>query len=262
MSDVINTRIDGQQVLSVQSRDRDTRLGPEEDTTIKVTLYKIDSILLDYLSNRVKPIVTQNGNAVVVPVVYGDSERWKSSQKDGVLRDSVGKIQLPMIMMRRGEMKKSPILNAPVNKYLERTFNTGWNRRTPYDQFSVANNVIPSREYYSTPVPDYYEITYNCIIWTEYMEQMNGIVENVSFESDQYWGEDNGYKFRAVIKSFSPKNELPIDGDRVVRTEFSIIVHTYLLPDSMLDKLNNRSSLLQRRFSLKKSVTFIETETK
>jgi hypothetical protein len=165
-------------------------------------------------------------------------------------------------MMRRGEMKKSPILNAPVNKYLERTFNTGWNRRTPYDQFSVANKVTPSREYYSTPVPDYYEITYNCIIWTEYMEQMNGIVENISFESDQYWGEDNGYKFRAVIKSFSPKNELPIDGDRVVRTEFSIIVYTYLLPDSMLDKLNNRSSLLQRRFSLKKSVTFIETETK
>jgi len=262
MSDVITSHIDGQQSISVQSRDKDTRLGPTDNPTIKVTLYNIDSILLDYLTNRVKPIVTQNGNAVVVPVVYGDSERWKSSQTDGVLRDSIGKIQLPMIMIRRGEMKKSPILNAPVNKYLERTFNTGWNRRTPYDQFSVANKLTPSREYYATPVPDYYEITYNCVIWTEYMEQMNGIVENISFESDQYWGEDNGYKFRAVIKSFSPKNELPIDGDRVVRTEFSIIVYTYLLPDSMLDKLNNRSSILQRRFSIKKSVNFLETETK
>ena len=53
MSDVITSHIDGQQSISVQSRDKDTRLGPTDNPTIKVTLYNIDSILLDYLTNRV-----------------------------------------------------------------------------------------------------------------------------------------------------------------------------------------------------------------
>ena len=248
---------DNQQSPRLQSRADDTQ---NDGTSIKVTLYTIDSAILKYMGERIKPIITQNGTQVKVPVMYGDPERWKSAQKDGVLRDSIGKIQLPMIMIRRTSMKKTSI-NSAVNKYYDREFYTGWNRRTPYDQFSVINNITPSREYYNTTAtPDYYEITYRCLVWTEYMEQMNSVVENISFESDEFWGERNNYKFRTMISSFETSTELPNNADRVVRTQFDMKVHAYLLPESQLDVGGNRGLITKKRYGVKKVVTFTEVE--
>lgn len=247
-----------QQSVPVQNRANDI---PSDGTPpIAVTLYTIDNAILRYMNERIKPIVTQNNVSVKVPVIYGNPERWKSAQRDGIMRDSIGKIQLPMIMIRRTGMKKS-IINSPVNKYLERTFETGWNRRNPYDQFAVKNGITPSREYVTTTLPDYYEITYRCMIWTEYMEQMNSLVENISFETDQYWGETNNYKFRTSVKSFEPMTELPITEDRVVRTQFDMTVYAYLLPETALDRQNVRGLTSNRRFSIKKTVTFTEIES-
>lgn len=249
---------DQQKIEVVENRANDTVVGTTP--SVAVTLYTIDNAILRYMNEKIKPVVTQNGTSVKVPVIYGDPERWKSAQRDGVMRDSIGKIQLPMIMIRRTAMKKS-LINSPINKYLERTFETGWNRRTPYDQFAVINNINPSREYLVTTVPDYYEVTYRCMIWTEYMEQMNSVVENVSFETDQYWGDQNNYKFRTSVKSFEPLTELPNTEDRVVRTQFDMTVYAYLLPKTQLDRLSNRTGTSKRRYSLKKVVTFTEIES-
>jgi hypothetical protein len=248
---------DNQQTQRVQSRADDTQ---SDTPQIKITLYTIDNAIIQYLSNRIKPIVTQNGTQVQVPITYGSPERWKSAQRDGLLRDSIGKIQLPMLMLRRTSMKKTGI-NSPVNKYYDRTFYTGWNRRTPYDRFALVNNITPSREYFNTTAtPDYYEVTYRCMVWTEYMEQMNTVVENISFESDEFWGEPNSYKFRTIIKSFEPLTELPNTSDRVVRTQFDMTVYGYLLPESQLDAGHNRGLVTKKRYGTKKIVTFTEIE--
>lgn len=251
---------DNQQTPRIQSRADDVRKDDTDTSNISVTLYTVDNAIIKYLSDRIKPIVTQDGKQVVVPVMYGNPERWKSAQRDGVLRDSIGKIQLPMLMLRRTGMKKTNF-NSPVNKYYDRTFYTGWNRRTPYDRFSVVNGITPSREYYVTKsAPDYYTFTYRCIIWTEYMQQMNGIVENISFESDEFWGEPNSYKFRTIISSFEPLTELPNTADRVVRTQFDMTVHAYLLPETDLDVGHNRGAVTRKKYGIKKTVTFTEIE--
>jgi len=125
---------DNQQTQRVQNRADDTT---NDAAPIKVTLYTVDNAIIKYLSDRIKPVVTQNGNQVNVPIIYGNPERWKSAQRDGVLRDSIGKVQLPMLLIRRTAMKKTGI-NSPVNKYYDRTFYTGWNRRTPYDRFNLV----------------------------------------------------------------------------------------------------------------------------
>lgn len=248
---------DNQQSPRLQSRADDTQ---NDIPPVKITLVTIDSAILNYMSDRIQPIVTQQGVQTKVPVLYGSPERWKSAQKDGILRDSIGKIQLPVLMLRRSSMKKTSI-NSPVNKYYDREFYTGWNRRTPYDQFAVINGVTPSREYINTTaLPDYYEITYKCLVWTEYMEQMNSIIENVSFESDEFWGERNQYKFRTIIKSFETLSELPNTSDRVVRTEFDMTVYAYLLPESQLDVGHNRGLVTKKRYGIKKTVVFTEFE--
>ena len=249
---------DNQQTPRIENRANDTR---SDGTSVKVTLYTVDNAIIKYLSNRIKPIVTQNGAMVSVPVIYGDPERWKSAQRDGILRDSIGKIQLPILMIRRDTMKKTKI-NSAVNKYYDREFTTGWNRRTPYDSFAVTNKIKPSREYYVTSAtPDYYEFTYKCMVWTEYMEQMNSVVENISFESDEFWGEKNSYRFRTMIDEFRTMTQLPTNADRMVRTDFNMRVYGYLLPETQLDSGGNRQLLTRRRYGVKKVVTFTEIES-
>jgi hypothetical protein len=90
---------------------------------------------------------------------------------------------------------------------------------------------------------------------------MNAVVENISFETDQYWGEQNNYKFRTSVKSFEPLTELPSSADRVVRTQFDMTVYAYLLPENALDRQNNRTTTTQKRYSVKKVVTFTEIES-
>lgn len=261
MSDITNVEVDNQQSVRVQNRANDTVVDKDNILPPTVTLYTIDSTILKYLSQRIKPLISQNGAVVNVPVVYGDPERWKSAQKDGAMRDSIGKAQLPMIMIRRATMEKMTNINSPINNYYERTFSTGWNRRAPYDRFSVVNGIKPNRVYYdTTATPDYYKIIYKCIVWTEYMEQMNSIVENLSFESDDFWGEQNSYKFRTMLKKFEHTNELPTDGDRVVRSSCDLIVYAYLLPSSLLDVGNHRGPLIRPRYAVKKTVTFTELD--
>lgn len=258
---VTNVEADNKQGVRVQSRADDTVVDKGNILPPTITLYTIDEAILKYLQQRIKPIVTQNGTNIVVPIIYGDPERWKSAQRDGVLRDSMGKIQLPMMMLRRSIMEKMTSINSPINNYYERTFSTGWNRRVPYDRFSVINGIHPAKVYYdTTAAPDYYKLTYKCVIWTEYMEQMNKIIENVSFESDDFWGEANNYKFRAIIKSFSHVTEVPTSADRVIKTNFDLIVYAYLLPESLLDAGNHRGPLIRPRYAVKKVVTFTEIE--
>jgi hypothetical protein len=86
------------------------------------------------------------------------------------------------------------------------------------------------------------------------MEQMNGVVENISFESDEYWGETNNYKFVTKISQFEQLTDLPTTNDRLVRNKFSIDVKAYILPQSALDKNSNRVATTQLQYSPKKVV--------
>ena len=57
-------------------------------------------------------------------------------------------------------------------------------------------------------------------------------------------------------------NSLPVEKDRLVKTTFTLNVSAYLLPERMVDKHGRLMQTTQERFSIKKVVTFIETETR
>jgi hypothetical protein len=227
---------------------------------ISVGLLTVDTAILKYLQQKIKPVVSQDNKQIKVPVIYGNPERWKSAQQDGGIRDKNGKLMLPIIMLRRTTMKKNSI-NSPVNKYQNYLFKTGWNSRNVYDRFAALNRITPSQVYHTTMVPDYYDITYEAMIWTEYMEQMNKLVENVSFESDEYWGDDNNYKFITRIDQFEHITELPTNNDRLVRSKFSIDVKAYILPQSALDRSGNRTATTRLEYTPKKVVFDTEIVT-
>ena len=240
-------------VPKAQNRGYDTKSTEGNSTPVTVGLETIDTAILRYLQTKIKPVVTQHGKQIQVPVIYGNPERWKSAQIDGSIRDKNGMIQLPIMMIRRTSMKENSI-NNPTNKYQNYLFKTGWNSRNVYDRFAVVNGITPSQRYQQTLIPDYYDISYEGLIWTEFMDQMNKIVESISFESNEYWGEDNNFKFKAKIGQFEQSTDLPASDSRLVRSKFSIEIKAYILPQSALDKNGNRQLTTRLAYSPKKVV--------
>ena len=225
---------------------------------IFVTLESIDTTLLDHIHKNIEPSVVDNGRIIPVPIIYASPERWKAIRKDGYLRDPMNdKAQTPLITIRRTNVSRNGKMTNPSNKYLYMTHQTKWNNRNAYDQFAILNGVTPSKELRNVIVPDYVDLTYNVILWTEYTYQMNSLIEQLNVENDEYWGQRNSYKFRIKITDFGTDSELPAEGTRHVRTDFKMLVSAYLLPERMVKNFELKSTN-SKYYTSKKFVLFTE----
>ena len=75
--------------------------------------------------------------------------------------------------------------------------------------------------------------TYRCGIWTNYVEQMDKLVESLNFASNSYWGDPSTFQFLAKIDSFDDIQTYEQGEDRLVRTEFNLTLNGYLIPDTL-----------------------------
>jgi len=98
---------------------------------------------------------------------------------------------------------------------------------------------MPVRELYGVIIPDYVNLVYSCTIFTEYVEQMNKIVESINFASDAYWGDPERFKFRASIDDYTTTTELVQGGDRTVKTSFTIKIGGYIVSDAINTSIAN-----------------------
>lgn len=219
-----------------------------------IGLRDIDETIVYYFNNVIKPSVVQNGKRINVPVLYGSPERWKAVQADGYYRDKNGKIQTPLIMFKRDSIEKNRNLgnkldaNNPNNFAI---FEKRYSKKNVYDKFGQLNNREPVKELYGVIIPDYVNITYSCIIFTEYVEQMNKIVEAINYASDAYWGDPEKFNFRAMIDSYTTVTEVNQGQDRTVKTNFNITMMGHIVPDSI-----NTSIANMNKFYSKSSVKF------
>ena len=134
-----------------------------------------------------KPSIVMNGERINPPLIYGAPERWKSVQKDGFYRDKEGKIQTPLIMFKRDTVEKRRDLGNKIdanNPQLYYVFQTKYNKRNQYDNFSVLQGRTPNKEFHAVVMPDYVKLKYSFIIWTDYVAQMNKLVEMINYTSD------------------------------------------------------------------------------
>ena len=230
------------------------------DTTkpFSVGIQDIDEAIFYYFENVIQPSVIQNGSRLPVPVIYGSPEKWKSYQKDGYYRDQKGKIMAPLIMFKRTDITKNRAIankldaNNPNNFGV---FTKRYSQQNAYDNFKVLNNRVPQKEYYAVVMPDYLTVTYECAVFTYYVEQLNKIVESMEYASDAYWGNPQRYQFKAMIDSFGFQTELSQDDERIVRSTFSIKINGYIIPE-----LLQKDITALQKFSNKTQI-FISTET-
>ena len=238
---------------STENRALQTSFKGDTVKPFSVGLQDIDEAIFYYFGNVIQPSVIQNGQRLPVPIIYGSPEKWKSYQKDGYYRDQNGRIQAPLIMFKRNSIDKNRQIankldaNNPQNFGV---FNKRYTQRNAYDNFKVLNNRIPQQEYYAVIMPDYLTVTYTCIVFTYYVEQLNKIVEAMEYASDAYWGNPQRYQFKAAIDSFGFQTELVENDERIVRSTFDIKINGYIIPDILqkditaLKKFSNKTKII------------------
>lgn len=226
-------------------------------------LEAIDEAIFYYFENVIKPSVISNGGMIDVPVIYGSGERWKLAQKDGFYRDKGGKVQAPLIMLKRDTIEKRRDLGNKLDANNPQLYVTYQERYTPknqYDRFGLLNNRIPQKEFTATVIPDYVNLTYSGIIWTDYISQLNKVIEAINYASDSYWGDQERFKFMAMIDQFSNINELSNDDTRIVRASFTLKLQGYIIPENIQKKLkeSNTKWYSKSQFVLNSQTTVIE----
>ena len=223
-----------------------------------ITLMDHDAAVMYYFNEVIRPAVEENGNQVKVPIMYANPERWAAVRKSGWMQDRNKKRVIPVIAFRRVSVEKDP--NYSIDKLdankprLNYQFQKKYSVNNRYDLMSAMNGAEPSQEFHSVTMPDYMIMNYEAIIWTNFTDQMNRIIEKINFTDGSYWGDPGKFKFRASIDSFQDASEF--EQERLIRTNFSFTFNGYLLPEEF-----NGVSNTQRGFSPKFVTNFSEASS-
>ena len=168
---------------------RATQISLKDDKTNKtfsIGLEDIDSAMVFYLENVIKPTVTLNNKQIQVPVIYGSPERWKSMQADGFYRDRNGKTMVPLVMIKRENFTKNNTLGNKLDGNRVNNieyFETQYSQNNIYDNFNVLRNQKVEKSYILGVIPDYIDLNYTLSIFTDYTTQANEIIEGIELNN-------------------------------------------------------------------------------
>jgi len=242
---------------SVPNRADQVRRDNDIVKTPKVTIEDVDFAIISYLRDVIKPQVIENGQTIDVPIMYANGEKWAQVQSRGFMRDRKGKIMTPVISIRRASITERDSLkslgvnqNPSGNDFVHRNKHTIQNR---YDRFSVQRGTKPSQEYYLAPVPEFVDVAYEFLLWTEYTEQMNSLVEQIMPTNGFAYG--TTFKFPTMLQDVSFETTNATGEDRVVRATIPATTKAALLMPYEL-----RRSNFEKRYSVKKVIFGNETD--
>ena len=222
----------------------------DEQQMLSISLVDIDSTIASYMEKHIIPEVEQNKSKVKVPLIYGNAERWKGAQKDGYLKDKLGKIQIPLIMFKRNSFAKNDSMQFLKDDRINYPTIRKFSNKNSYDRFSLLNSEFKKRyETFDVKMPDYVTVTYEVMVWTNFTEHNNKIIEQFQYFTGRYWGEEDKYKFRVMIDNFDNQQEVGAGTERIIRTTFTMTVHAYLLP-----KRADNVPTTQKGFTIRKVV--------
>jgi hypothetical protein len=234
------------------NRAQQVRRDNDDQKDITIRLLDIDSAIMRQLQ-KFQLGVQDNGERINVPIIYGSPEKWKSIQRDGFMRDYQGKIILPALAFQRTTTESNPSI-VMFNRYLKYTVMKKYSEKNRYTQFStLVGKNVPVNNVYSVTMPNHIIVTYHCIAWTEYVEQMNYLVERLCFETHDYWGEKHGFRFFTFTDNFSHTTQVQTDQDRMVKTEFDLNVRCYILPD-VITSFDGIKDTTEKSFTAKKVI--------
>jgi|TARA_R110001592_G_scaffold102167_2_gene288660 hypothetical protein len=220
---------------------------PSQERGKGVRLYDVDMAIAEHMIDTVVPSVEVFREKVKVPVMYGNPERWKAIQKNGYLRDKNGQLQIPLIMFKRNSIERNDTMASSMNRHVSYPSVSQYSKKHKYDKFSAMTGTQKPVEIYDVVMPDYVTVSYEVMIWTDFTEHMNKIVEAFQYATDEYWGDKSGFKFKVKIDSFDNTTEVGEGSQRIVRTSFTMLVNAYLLPEQFNNESTHKKSLTPKK---------------
>ena len=248
--------------VNSQTGNRSQTLIPSKDFTkgYAITLKDIDTTMMSHLKNVMKPMVKEASEMVRVPILYGNSERWNAVRKNNVLRDKNGSLILPLIVFRRSDVVFNDMMpfshdQDVTGELIKVVRSAQWSKDNRYDRFAVQTGKTPVSETITTGMPDFVNCTYNFIVLTNFIEQMNAIIELFIEYENTYFGDSYSYKFLSALEgSFSDATEMSVDSERLVKTEFSMMLKGYVIPQFTNTPITGKTSEIIRNMSPSKVV--------
>ena len=232
--------------------------GVDLSQQYSITLKDIDTVIMKYIKNVIRPTVQEANEQVKVTVMYGNEERWKAVRKRGVLRDKNNSLILPLIMLKRTAVEKSDMIPGYEHdiqrRHTEVVRNIGWSKDNRYSRFGVQIGNKPVSEHLVTTVPNFVNISYDFVLWTNFIEQMNPLIETFMEQNNTYWGKSDTYRFICTLDSVSDASEMSQDGERFIKSTFSVTSKAYLLPEETNNIITGKMSQVQRRLTPSKVV--------
>ena len=232
------------------NRARELRRDKDDQKNLSVSIMDMDSAIMYYFNEVIRPTVKENKETVTVPVLYASPERWVSIQKRGFMRDKRQQLIVPAIVFKRTSIERNE--NIPVDKLDANrpnnfmTFQQKYSQSNRYDQFSKTIGVTPNKEFYNVVIPDYVNLNYEFTIWTSYIDQMNKLVEKINYTDGAYWGEPGKMRFRTRIESFSDASEMDAQ-ERLIKTTFAVQMMGYIIPEEFNNYVTTKRQLTPKR---------------
>lgn len=249
----------GRPAMKLHNRGNDVSTKGDRVKDVSIGVMDIDTAIIKYIEEKIKPSIIQDGNRIKVPVMYGFPERWSSIQEKGYLREYSGRMLAPVIVIKRDGMDPNRNLgtkidaNNPQNLHV---FSTGYTKKNQYDNFTALTNRDPVKEFRLIVMPEYVTLKYSAVIFTNLLEQNTSVMEAIQYASNTYWGEEGRFQFRAMIDSFATSTEYAVGEDRTTRTNFNITLNGYIIPDTV-----NRDISYPKKFLSKAQIVFnMETD--
>ena len=85
----------------ILNRAQQVRRDDDIIKTPRRTLYDVDFAIKHFIDNEIRPQLTHNDELITVPVIYANGEKWDNVRRLGYLRDEKGKLQSPLIIIKR-----------------------------------------------------------------------------------------------------------------------------------------------------------------
>lgn len=240
-----------------ENRAKHVRRDKDFQKNWSISIKDIDETVFKHLQDMQLSIV-ENGNNINVPVYYASPEKWKSVRHDGFMRDANGRVILPALIFYRQSSESDQTMTM-FNKYLRYSVMKTYSVKNQYTKFStLTGKNIPTNEIYHIVMPDYMNFNYKFVVWTESVEQNNALIERINFETNDYWGQEKGFRFRTFVNSYTHTTEVESDSDRMVKTEFDLVLRGYLLPDLFAPGLDGFRPTTEKTFTAKKVIMGME----
>ena len=247
----------------------------------------IDLGIFRYVNENLDLHTTTNSGMTKVPVIWTGTERTFQVKNNKDIRDSVGKLKLPLVTINRDSIAKDPNFKGSFQAHIfensdhgggaitrarrikqvkTRNFaNADFSRtvQNPQDTGRSDNNKIVY-EYLTSPIPTYVTVMYTIVLRTEYQQQMNDLMTPFITRTGQinsFIFEYDGHRYEAFIQSdFSEnKNTTALNEDeRMFETKISIKVLGYLIgdgPNREKPQITIRENIVEVKISRERVIT-------